>query len=258
MHRKWLYLWIIIITLVPSIAHADSSDYRILIPYIDPPQSKSFESIADATQDFVRSNTVHSIDEEFYRHWHHPDIHVEKMLAYIKGDINKPLKAECSLRAEIFQHLMHEMGYETRYIAAYEHAKDVPTHAFSEVKNPQTGAWQVYDTAYGIHWKSTETGKRLSAKELLSLPFDKITPCRSGDICGWDKKSSENLKDPERLKGYIGALQITNLQTGERAPIMINTERFPIDTPVTIKTKTGLFCDFFQGACLQGVNIIAP
>ena len=93
---------------------------------------------------------------------------------------------ECSVRSNIMARLLEAMGYETRIVAIFntKSARNLNSHSFLEVLNPETGQWETQDADYDIYWqrktragafrlqmrlKTSRTSSRVVAKDVAGI-----------------------------------------------------------------------------------------
>lgn len=127
----------------------------------------------DALMAFVHNNSVHHIDDEFWSDFKNKPRSLDKMIAFVKGESTAPPHMECSTRSKLLLPLLQKAGYEVRMIDMFKYKPEYNSHVVVEVKNKETGNWEVYDP----HTRSTgRTNARANAPPSATLCSRKNLP----------------------------------------------------------------------------------
>lgn len=204
----------------------------------------------------VHANSVHNMDEEFYRDWRDPQKMADNLRAYQSGKTKDKPHFECSTRSTVLKAL-----YEIYKIPAYDvifakYEKEYPEHVVIEAFNSDTKAWELHDPTYDIYFANKkESGKPLTAMDLLSdTSGSDIVPCTTPDNCGWDVAYGQPGED--YLKAYWGLYRVKNMAADKWQPYY-RPDRFDISKPLEAYGSIQTFCTAKPKYCAMPPVVIA-
>lgn len=220
---------------------------KTLTDMIRLPDDASFHEKADGVRQFLSKNSIHQIDDEFYRYWHS----MPALMAMIGQHAENPQSykphMECASRSMTMFWMLRALGIRTRAVVIYR-ADDINrSHTFLEVYNPETQKWEIQDPDQNAYWIFTESGERAGVEDLLTYPVDEtFLPCQSPDECGyWDRVRI--------IVPYFNLASIIDMEAGQH-PILVNTDRFPDNARAFY--RAGLetsYCALFAGDCYEEI-----
>lgn len=208
---------------------------------------KNWRTQVDFLRGHVHDNSVHMIDEAFYKLWRDQTLIAGAVLSYIKKKNPEPPHLECSTRSGLLSSLYKALGYKTRAVQIWKNNGDFSSHVYLEIQNPQTGAWEIQDPDHNVTWKNRRTGKRVPTSALIA-DFKAHHPCDAGG-CGWrymekNKKRAVGLKPYDRMASIID-------KSIDRRITFYGPDTKP-ETVYTFDGKTGTFCDVIGKNCKDG------
>lgn len=218
-----------------SAEHEAAADVVAFLSQV-PLDASTEENEIDRARRFVTNNSIHEIDDEFYSYGNDIALILSKILGHAKTGRDAP-HLECSTRTNALMRILEVQGIATRRVYAFSDKRTkLRSHTFLEVKNPETGAWEIHDPDYGIIYVERASGRRVSADRLLTEPLDAFTPCVNPGDCGWEHA--------EALRDYFGAV---GYKDGRRPPhVLVNPVRFDIQKTYEGDAGTYRFADYVR------------
>lgn len=214
-----------------------------------PGRSKEdFHRAADRLHDFVRANSQHKMDEEFYSLWPDRMKLADAFIDGLEGKRKDKPHMECSTRSNILAALHEKEGRRVRNVVMYSPANNLLNHRVIEVLNPETGGWEAYDVTYDMYYKNKDSGKRASIAEVGAAP-ESHYPCNTKGDCGWNIKTDDAL-DAENLRDYLKIITIHDKESDLR--ISLRSDDIKEDHVYKTSEDSGTFCDLFSKNCPQG------
>ncbi|MCD8520491.1 MAG: hypothetical protein LRY76_06590 [Alphaproteobacteria bacterium] len=222
--------------------------YAEILTFTGVKNAQNFDEQMDVLRIFVNTNSAHKIDAEFKSYWRDPAEIGRRMLPIAKGESDKKLHLECSTRSGMMGSFTKIMGYRTRSVSVYGVLDGLLlSHTFIEIQNPETEKWQVQDPDLDLYYTVNASGERASAEDLIRNEIEDITPCNSSGACGWDIVSPEDFPATKMHK-YMGLASINDYQVKDR-PLLVNTKRFDLSTPVTYRKTDAPYCRHLEKNC---------
>ena len=251
----------VIFVVVASIYDLSSSQlkqYRLqeaakkLIHHLQLKPENSFHQNVDQVRLFINRNSVHRIDERFYRYWKTPEKMIDLMTEHAIQNGPAP-HMECSSRAGAMRVILRSLGFQTRAVALYQQDNNKwKSHSFLEVLNPETETWEIQDPDYNIYWINIAAGNRVGTIDLLKEARTKFVPCLAPGNCGWGKKNDEKMKI-EVLYDYFQIASIINRKLSMRN-LYANTQRlssFSGSRRVSVQD----YCEYIPKNCEQSIYL---
>jgi hypothetical protein len=205
----------------------------------------------DQVRGFINDHSERKLDAEFYANRRSAAAFASGVLAHAKGQLSDPINMECSTRTRLMRAILNALGDRTRDVAIFDSHRNLKSHSFLEVLNPETRRWETQDADFDIYWRDQRTGERVSLAERAEA-LDTIEPC-GRDRCGWDQASREGLK-PEMLKVFLDIVSITDRESGLRYAVY--TSRADLDRTYRKRGNTGAFCEVETKRCEDGFHDI--
>lgn len=209
----------------------------------------NFHKVADNLHDFVRNNSQHNMDEEFYANWPDRMKLADAFIAGLEGKRRDKPHMECSTRSNILSALFQKHGYRVRNVVLYAPKQELASHRIIEALNPETKKWEAHDVTYDVFYRNKATKERASLAE-VGAAIDKHEPCNTKGQCGWNLATADSQK-AEKLKDYLRIIMINDDKTGLR----ISLHADDIDPEHIYHSKgsaPGKFCDIWSKNCKQG------
>ncbi len=203
-------------------------------------KAKRFHGKIDTLMAFVHDNSVQSIDDEFWDDFRNKPRTLDKLIAHAKGESNDLPHMECSTRSKLLLLLVRKAGFEAHMIDLFKYLPEYDSYVVVEVRNPDTGLWEVYDPTYKIHWKREDSNARASIRDLVFTPGFPFSPCLDEIRCGYARADARE-KIPESVKDFYGLAVIMN-DKGQGSIQLNNPDRFNLDAKPEGGDKT--FCDW--------------
>ena len=229
--------------------NAEMTDTSVLeiTSLLDLEPTLDFHRQVDKVRSFINDNSVHKVDREFRANQGNPAAFAAGVLAYARRLSPEPVHMECSTRTNLMARILNSLGYETRIVAVFDSDRNLRSHSFLEVINPQTGRWETQDPDYDIYWQNVASKERASIAEAAEFIED-IEPC-GRESCGWQNVSREGIK-ANKLKGYLDIISITQKERGVRYTLY--TSRADIKRIYRKGRKKGEFCQVEAKRCENG------
>jgi hypothetical protein len=220
-----------------------------IISMLSLPASSHFHQRMDKVRSFINDHSKHKIDGAFFANRGDPFLYAAGLIAHAKNPSIEPVHMECSVRSNVMARILEAMGYETRIVAIFNTKSDrnLNSHSFLEVLNPETGQWETQDADYDIYWKRKDSSGRISLADAAEDVAD-IEPC-GRERCGWDHVSREGKK-ARKLRKYLDIISITDKQRGIRYALY--TSRADLSRLYSKGRKRGTFCQTEAQRCKQG------
>lgn len=156
----------------------------------------------------------------------HGDI-VTSMLAELleNPEAEKP-HLLCDHQANIMIMLLDALDIEARLVHAFSTrgAPALHDHSFLEVRNPDTGAWEIQDPYDNVYWKDLKTGNRVGLLPMVLNAPERYVPCREG-VC--DRSLSQISR---KRKDFFQAMVYDYSRDRKRSVCIVNSRRFDMDT----------------------------
>lgn len=203
-------------------------------------KARTFHAKIDTLMAFVHNNSVHNIDDEFWDDFRNKPRTLDKLLAHAKGESKERPHMECSTRSKLLLPLIRKAGFEAHMVDLFMYKPQYDSHVVVEVKNPDTGLWEVYDPTYKIHWKNQNTNARASMRDLVFTPNFPFTPCLDEIRCGYGR-TDHAFPVPEKVEGFFG-LAVLMDDEGQGSVQLNNPERFDLNQKPEGGDK--VFCDW--------------
>lgn len=146
-------------------------------------KAKGFHAKMDTLMAFVHNNSVHNIDDEFWDDFRNKPRTLDKLLAHARGESTEKPHMECSTRSKLLLPLARKAGFEGHMVDMFKYHPEYLSHKVVEVKNPETGLWELYDPTYQIFWKNEKTGGRASIHDLV-MEEGPFLPCMPKIVAG--------------------------------------------------------------------------
>jgi hypothetical protein len=212
-----------------------------------------FHEKADAVRAFIQKNSRHDINAEFKKNWRDEPKMMGLLAAHARKPGEKPPPMECSTRSAALVRMMRRLGYQAHSVAVYKlplfkGEKDLLSHTFTEVLNPETKHWEVQDPDLNLFWRFKKDGSRAGAEDLLSHPLAEVEPCSAPDQCGYQ------VPQGDKAASYMNVMSIRDADNGKR-PLIVNASRFDLDKPFLVKGAPVKFCDYIEKDCRQEIRI---
>jgi len=217
-----------------------------IVGLIELPPGADFHTKVDAVRTFINDHSRHEADAEFYADWRTPYVMAEKVVAYARGIRSAPAHMECSTRTALASAVLRGMGFATRRIDIYD-AATLNSHSFLEVRNPDTGSWEVQDPDYDIFWRRASSAERVSTLEVAGRLED-VVPCgRTG--CGWSISSREGIQAKD-VRVYLDFIVVRERTPSRR--FTMHTVRADPAKVYSYRSRTGTFCEVLAKNCRDG------
>ena len=220
-----------------------------IVAILDLEATSDFHQRADKVRAFINDNSDHEIDEEFRANSGNPAAYAAGVVAYAKRLSPEPVHMECSTRSSLMESILEALGYETRRIAVFDshHEKNLRSHSFLEVKNPETQQWETQDPDYDIYWRSMNSNNRVSLAEAAEN-MDAIEPC-GRESCGWNHVSREKT-NADKLKEYLDIIGV--IENRGQLRYAMYTSRADLKRLYTNGSEQGTFCEVSPKRCRDG------
>lgn len=140
------------------------------------------------------------------------------------GGGEKP-KLKCDHTAKALAAVLENVGIASRLVHVFALKPDgsANDHSFLEVRNPETGAWEILDAYYNIYMVNTTTGRRAGALELVMGDLDEYEPANA-EGRGWEILGD---KRGQYVRSLFNGLMYDNRRTQERSVLVVNSRRYP-------------------------------
>lgn len=261
-HKKRIVISLLVIMIVSggvmaaqkfkkAYKHRHAGDvYAPLIPYMNLNETDPFEIRMDKIRRFVHGNSIHSIDNEFYKIDGDDKAIAALFMDRIEGRSKTGPHLECSSRSGVVQKIVRHMGYEVRGIVGYKYEDGYRSHVFVEIKNPETGKWIIQDPDYDVSWRIVSTGERASIDDLIKNDFDTYEPCVTPDRCGW-VITNDLGKSPDNIKRSLAMALITERDKNGNSSksSIVNTKRFDLSKAPDGAKNDKPFCEAVKKHC---------
>ena len=202
----------------------------------------------DALRTFINRNTQHKEDAEFFAMWRDETAMLTALRDTLTGARSDPVHTECSTRAMFMHEILEHWGYQTRSVWVYATSKDLSSHTFLDVRDPETGRWQSHDPSYDIAWRDAADGAPVSIAE-RGGDLSKIAPCNATG-CSYDIVSREGFSIKDRAEGYFELISVNDPGAGKRYTVY--TPRAETTKTFTQKGRTGTYCEVLAKNCRDG------
>ena len=215
-----------------------------------------FYTRVDRLRSFISENSVHKIDDDFYKIWRDETKVANAVLEHVRRPDQPLAHLECSTRSYLVGHLYEKLGYSVRTVVVFMPADKLPSHTFIEVLNPATKRWEIEDTDYNIYWRrnmnsnaqgAPDTAPRANIVDILKAP-ESSEPC-NGDVCGARVKR-DGRPVSETLHPYLKIASILDRAKDFRATIYADAvdpkARYHYDG------RFGKFCALIGKNCENG------
>lgn len=212
------------------------------------PDEETFHEAADRLHDFVRNNSQHKMDEEFYATWPDRMKLADAFIAGLEGKRKDNPHMECSTRSNLLAALHEKEGRRVRNVVMYSPAENLANHRIIEVLNPETMRWEAYDVTYDIYYRNKDTKTRVSTAETGANP-DAHEACNTRGRCGWDLITDEK-QESRKLLDYLKIITVHDKESGLR--LTLHSEDVTKDRTFEADKGPGTFCDLFPDNCKQG------
>ncbi len=223
--------------------------YAPLVSLININQDDDFDTITDKVRLFINKNSIHKIDEEFRSHWGDHATIGKKIYNYATQKNDTPVHLECSSRRAVMERILQGLGYRTRSVDLYSHTPEYAAHSLLEVKNPETDTWVAQDPGFNIFWKLKATNKRISMVDIVKYGAEKVSPCHTKTMCGWEIEGFGEQAKPADLKNHLGMAVTIDRQENIRN-LYYNPKIFPIKKTQPIKNKGEMsYCQYRKKNC---------
>ncbi len=223
---------------------------------IELPNEPDFNDTVDAVRIFVHDNSVHKMDEEFWEHVYDYDAMLTKLYDHASGKTDHKPPLECSTRTEVMERILTAMGYKARPVSGFKFENENMGHTFLEVYDENEQRWVISDPDQNIFWRDIDTKKRIGLTQALSVPVDTIEPCYTKDKCKGDMPDNIYARiTKEKYLDYFDLGSIIDRDNSERI-LIVNEQRFDIETPLIYKGKEQTFCDIWEKNCRYDIRYV--
>jgi len=213
------------------------------------PEDTDFETKTDRLRDFIASNAVNKIDDEYFTYGNNVPVMLSRLLDHAHGSGNSKPHMECSSRAATLYYLLKQTGIRSRMIVVKADSDSEISHTYLEVLNPTTSTWEIQDPLFNIFWQSNETHKRASTEDLLGHDVESnFTPCRTSDKCGYTKQTRSIIP-------YFAMAMVVDMDGGD-SPVLINPDRYSMIRAVKTNALVQKYCLARPAICPQKITKI--
>jgi len=131
----------------------------------------------------------------------------------------------CDHQANIMIAILDALGFQARLVHAFSSrgAPELHDHSFLEVRNPDTGSWEIQDPYDDVYWVHLETGRRACLLELVMNDPRDYAPCRGGD-CDWSLSEIDRKR-----RDFFQALVWDFSREKRRSVCIVNSRRFDLE-----------------------------
>lgn len=220
-----------------------------LIAAMNIPEHASTSEAGDIVRQFIWTNSVHRIDQEFYNHWNRHSVIADKMLDFVAGKRTEAPHMECSSRRDLMMAVMKRLGYRVRSVDRFAFDDQLHSHSFLEIYNPETQYWEIQDVDHNVFWMLTGEKRRAGIADIIRGNFDNVIPCRTPDLCDPDLPHPDMpaTKMTERLHlmdlAYVGA------EGGHKSVLFANKTRVDLSRKLNHNGRLATFCELQPRQC---------
>ena len=225
---------------------------KALLDHLQLKPEYSFHQNVDLVRLFINENSVHRIDEQFYRYWKVPETLMDQMIEHASHNGPAP-HMECSSRSGVMRIVLKALGIQTRAVALYRLEHDQwKSHSFLEALNPETKKWEIQDPDYNIYWIDAVSGKRAETIDLLKESRTKFLPCQTPKNCGWKKKNDEKM----RINVLHDFFQIASIIDRELLLRNLHVNQHRLSNSSASKTTSVEdYCEYIPKNCRQKIYV---
>ncbi|MGE4312827.1 MAG: hypothetical protein AB7E85_00975 [Pseudobdellovibrionaceae bacterium] len=205
----------------------------------------------------VHSHSQHGVNDAFWALRRTGDKGIaERLYSQIKQPEQTLPVMECSMRAKLLAHLLNRLGIKNHHVVITQMGEEERgdvfwDHVVVEIINPDTGRLELYDPTYNSYYEDMETDARLNIADVLSLPEERIRICLANEKTCTDERSAAAKKAFKRVWPYFGIAYRDAYREPEflRGPLLLNPERFDIETRFKVGEKVMNFCEKKEDQC---------
>jgi len=232
-------------------AHAEALNNICLKPYEG--QSLPPSDLFAILRHCVHQNSVHNIDDEYYEtaETYGQVGFARQIRKYAEGKLNEKPHFECSRRSIVLRDLYTLNGFENRILRVIQRRDDVFLgHIINEVKDPQTGQFQIHDPTFDVTYKSKDEQRFINMRDILMIIRDEFQPCGFDGKCSWDIRSPDGVSGYSQKSDFWDFAYVGDFED-ERGVIIYNDARLgPFDKIVTNKDgNKASYCDLNPKFC---------
>ncbi len=221
---------------------------RLTAEHVDPALVRHFRaadypdstSLIDAVRRLVHGCSLPEQDTGIAKHG---DTVTGMIAAQLKDPQAPKPHLKCDHQANIMIAILQALGMQARLVHAFSSARApaLYDHSFLEVRNPDSGAWEIQDPYYNVYWKDLQSGRRAVLLELVLNDPDRYAPCRDG-VCD---ATWEFIDNP--AKDLFQAMVFDYSRDKRRSVSIVNSRRFNLETLFTeTRIKNAPFGDFLR------------
>lgn len=176
-----------------------------------------------ATRKYVREAFVVKYDDWYRDHHYDLPTIMQTIYGHHRDPANNPLAhLDCQPACRTVACILHYLGLQTRLISFLSDEYDnVRSHACLEVYNPDTESWELHDVLYDLHFIEPQTGRVLTALDLVFGDLNRIVPTNGSEV-GWVEASQRG--DAAVLRDHYFEVLAFNHPIG-KCFVLINTDR---------------------------------
>jgi len=223
--------------------HQEQKLYAPIAKLINIPDDATIIQTADIVRNFVYRNSIHKIDEKYYRYNSDHKALSDQMISFANQTSPSAPHMECSTRSRTMKYILKNVGIEARKIDVYAPENDFASHVFLEVRDPETDEWHIQDPDHNLSWIVSKTSKRANVEDLIKLNISQLQLC-AGIDCNKQKTKTKERK----LSPYYGLAFFKNEKKDQKITLW-NKKKFPPRTTLEIDTKQKTICDFRKELC---------
>jgi hypothetical protein len=164
-------------------------------------EGDSFHRQVDKITNFVWSNSLHRIDDDFRKIQNRTDLQAGLLRAHAMGETPEKPHLECSTRSSLVEHMLWNRGYKTRSVATWRSDKRMSSHTFLEVWNGTNHHWEITDPDHNFYWFDTLENRRAGIEDLMRFPITRFRLCTIAEGC-----PAPSLMRDRALLGRMAAL----------------------------------------------------
>lgn len=169
-------------TLSPTTAPAQKSDpvaedpaLRKILEKIEQQNFTTATEKIDFVREMIYQNSTYDPQDWIYFD-ENPQRVTEMLVQHMDGK-GEPPSLICGSKAALMMYILKPMGIKTRDVDIYsDDADEIHSHSFIEVLNPDTKNWEVQDPHYNLYYTDLQSGKRISAVQMVLDRQENIIP----------------------------------------------------------------------------------